>query len=185
MAGWLNTEESSSTSHPHNMSVLLLLTVSEDGRVMSTRHLLALGAALGVVLGACGDGDGTGPNPVDIAGTWSLAWTNMSGSGIRCQTSAIEYQIVQNGTTFTGNSNSTYTLSCTDGITTLTDTLTGAIITNGRITGNTVSFDLASSAAHQSGTVSGDTMSGTATWTLDLGTSGTIILRGPFAGHRV
>jgi hypothetical protein len=80
---------------------------------------------------------------------------------------------------------STYTLSCTDGITTLTDTLTGAIITNGRITGNAISFDLASSAAHQTGTVSGDTMSGTATWTLDLEASGTIILRGPFAGHRV
>jgi hypothetical protein len=68
---------------------------------------------------------------------------------------------------------------------TVTETFTAAIITNGRITRNTVSFDLATSVAHQSGTVSGDTMTGTATWTLDLGTSGTIILRGPFAGHRV
>lgn len=152
---------------------------------MFPRYLLAPGVALGVVLGACGDGGGTSPSPANIEGTWSLAWTDMSGAGIACSTTPIVYQITQNTTTFTGNSTSTYIISCTDGVTTVEDTLTGAIITNGRINGNSISFDLATSAAHQTGTVTGNTMSGTATWTLDLGSSGTVVLSGSFAGNRL
>ena len=137
------------------------------------------------LLTACGNDSGTGPSTPNIAGTWRITFTNLSGSGVSCGTTAIDYVITQSGNTFTGNSGSTYTFSCTDGVNTVSQSITGAVITNGQITGTSISFDLATNAAHQTGTLSGNSISGTSTWTLDLGSSGTVVLSGQFGGLRL
>jgi hypothetical protein len=138
------------------------------------------------LLSACGGSDGpTSPRTVDLSGTWRVAFTNLSGSGITCSTTGIDYLITQSGSTFTGTSNSVWILSCTDGITSVSDTAMGALISNGHVSGSTIDFDLATSSAHQTGTVSGNSMTGTSTWTVDLGSSGTLILRGQFGGVKL
>jgi hypothetical protein len=147
-------------------------------------RLGALGLALSL-LAACGGDSPTGPTTADIAGTWRITFTNMSGSGVTCGTSAIDYVVSQSGDTFSGTSNSTYTLSCTDGVSSGSEVLTGSIITNGHVSGSAISFDLATSAAHQTGAISGNSVSGSATWTIDLGTSGSVVLRGQFGGARL
>jgi hypothetical protein len=147
-------------------------------------RLGVLGLVLSL-LSACGGDSPTGPKTADISGTWRITFTNMSGSGVTCGTSAIDYVISQNGDTFTGTSNSTYSLGCTDGVSSQSETLTGAIITNGHLSGSSITFDLATSAAHQMGTISGNSVSGSATWTIDLGTSGSVVLRGQFGGARL
>jgi hypothetical protein len=147
---------------------------------------LAIACLALALLSACGGSDGpTAPRTADLSGTWRVAFTNLSGSGITCSTSGIDYTISQNGGTFTGTSNSAWILSCTDGVTSLSDTAVGAVISNGHVSGTTIDFDLATSSAHQSGTVSGNSMTGTSTWTLDLGSSGTLILRGQFGGVKL
>jgi hypothetical protein len=144
-------------------------------------------ASLGLaLLAACGGSDGpTAPRTPDISGTWRVSFSNLTGSGITCGSSAIDYVISQSGSTFTGTSSSTYTLTCTDGINTLSQTFTGATISNGHINGSAIDFDLATSAAHQTGTLSGNSMSGSATWSIDLGNSGTVVLRGQFGGVKL
>jgi hypothetical protein len=135
---------------------------------------------------ACGGGDdSTGPSPADLEGLWRITYSNVSGDGITCGTSAIDYTISQSGRTFTGTANSVYILQCTDGVSLVSDTLIGAIITNGHIDGRSVEFDLANSTFHQSGTISGNSISGTATWTVDLGDSETVVMRGRFGGARL
>lgn len=139
-----------------------------------------------VVLSACGGSDGpTSPRTVDLSGTWRIAFTNLSGSGITCNTTAIDYFVTQTGTTFSATSNSTYIFTCTDGIDTVSDTATGAIISNGHVNGSAIDFDLATTSAHQTGTVTGNSVSGSSTWTLDLGGSGTLVLRGQFGGVKL
>jgi len=134
---------------------------------------------------ACGSDNPAGPSIANVAGTWRITFTNMSGSGVTCSTTAIDYVITQSGATFTGTSSSTYTFTCTDGVNTISQSVTGGIITNGQITGTSISFDLATNAAHQTGTLSGNSISGTSTWTLDLGSSGTVVLIGQFGGLRL
>jgi hypothetical protein len=47
-------------------------------------------------------------------------------------------------------------------------------VLNGQISGNEVSFDLGTANFHQEGTVTGSSMAGTATWTFDEGSAGTL-----------
>jgi len=144
--------------------------------------VIGLAAAL---LSACGGDNPAGPSVANIAGTWRITYSNMSGSGVTCGTTAIDYVITQSGATFTGTSNSTYTFTCTDGVNTVSQTATGGIITNGQINGSSITFDLATSSAHQTGTLSGNSITGTSTWTIDLGSSGTVVLIGQFGGLRL
>lgn len=149
-------------------------------------HRLGIACLALTLLAACGGDDGpTSPKAVDLSGTWRITFTNLSGSGITCGTTGIDYVISQTGSTFTGSSPSTYRFTCTDGVSTESETLTGAVITNGQIDGSQVAFDLATSAAHQTGMVSGNSLTGSATWTLDLGGAGTVVLRGQFGGVRL
>ena len=147
-----------------------------------TRRLTPLLAL--VLFAACGGDGPAGPGAISISGAWRITWTNMSGSGVSCSTSSIEIQITQSGTTFTGSSNSSWTLTCIAGGATDSETFTGAAITSGQISGSTITFNLATSAAQQTGSISGNSISGTATWTLDLGT-GTLVLTGQFGGLKV
>jgi len=123
--------------------------------------LLALGLA------ACGGDKSTGPSDADIGGSWRITFTNMSGFGVSCNSNAFPLQITQSGSTFTG-SYGLGTFTCTGpGGSTSVDV--EGVVVNGTVDINAVAFDLDTQDAHQTGSVSGNSMSGTAWWRLDLG----------------
>lgn len=159
-----------------------------DGR-RHRRHLrIPLIAWLAVGIAACGSGSSgltapPPPPPADISGPWNLTFANMAGGGLACNTSAIAITIVQSGATFTGGGQTNWTLTCVSGGTTQSSTDSAATITNGTINGNTVRFSLATSATSQTGTVTGNTIAGTASWTVNVGTT-VVTLDGNFSMTR-
>ena len=148
---------------------------------------IPLAAWLAVAIAACGSGgEATAPPPpppADISGAWNLTFTNMTGGGLSCSTSAIAVTIVQSSATFTGSGQTSWTLSCVSGGTTQSSTDSAATITNGTINGNTVRFSLATSATNQIGTLTGNSIAGTASWTVNVG-NGVATLAGNFSMTR-
>jgi len=126
---------------------------------------------------ACGGGDSQGPKLADVAGAWRATWTNMSGGGHSCGLT-LAMTLTHQGTAFTG-SYSNAIVAC-DGQSSAP--FTGTVV-NGAVNGDQVSFDLDTTALHQTGSLSGASMSGPATWTLSSGTS-TIVLTGSWAATR-
>jgi hypothetical protein len=94
----------------------------------------------------------------------------MNGPDITCSADGGRLELNQTTGRFTG----TYrvqTLTC-NGMS--SNVSTGAVL-NGTIQGNQLAFDLNDAAFHQSGTLTGDEMSGSATWTLSIdGTAHTV-----------
>ncbi|HZN99166.1 MAG TPA: hypothetical protein VFB61_15640 [Gemmatimonadales bacterium] len=123
-----------------------------------------------VAVAACGgDDSGTGPvGSLNVGGTWNMSISNMSGSGASCSTSdPIRATIRQTGSSFTG----TYTggiLSCLTPTESFSTAVGSGAITNGQVGGSTISFDLGA-YGHHDGTLSGNSMSGSAEWTYDFG----------------
>ena len=132
--------------------------------------LLALGPA------ACGGDKSTGPSDANIEGSWQITFTNMSGSGVSCNSNAFPLQISQSGSTFTG-SYGVGTFTCTGPGGSASGNVQG-VVANGTVDINAVEFDLDTQDAHQSGSVSGNSMSGTAQWRFDLGGGQIVTLNG-------
>jgi hypothetical protein len=146
----------------------------------------AIALLLLTALVACGDDDGSGPStPADVAGTWSASMSNLSGSGISCSSSSpTQLTLNQTGETFTG-SYAGGEMACTGpGGGTSFEIEPGTVI-NGSVDGNSVTFDLDTPDARQTGTVDGNSMSGTARWTIDLGALiGIVTLNGTWSAAR-
>jgi hypothetical protein len=145
-------------------------------RRLSVVASLTLAASL-FFLGACGS-DSTGPEMPAVDGAWSLSLTNMSGSGISCSWSGITMTLTQSGTTFSGSySGGAYT--CTGGGESVSGNVGSGSVINGSIHGDNVTFQLDSPDTPLGGTISGASMSGTATMRYDLGSPyGVITLSG-------
>ncbi|SRR6266568_5546066 len=126
---------------------------------------------------ACGGGDSQGPKLADVAGAWRATWTNMSGGGHSCGLT-LTMTLTHQGTTLTGPYSNAI-LAC-DGQS--STPFTGTVV-NGTVNGDQVSFDLDTTALHQTGTLSGASMSGPATWTISNGIT-TIVLTGNWAATR-
>jgi hypothetical protein len=123
---------------------------------------------------ACGK-DSSGPS-VNLTGTWS-GTINLSGSGVGCAIS-LSMQLTQTGGAFNG----TYSNGSVNCNGQTQSGITGTII-NGVINGSSVSFDVDDPAAHQTGTVSGNSMNGTARWTLNT-QAGTVVLTGTWSATK-
>lgn len=154
---------------------------------MSNRARRALWLVLLSLLPAlpagCGGGDSTGPAE-DLTGDWTYAATDLAGSGVSCSVASLILTLRQSGGTFAGSGNGG-TLSCQSAADTASTTLDGVSVVNGRVSGQAVWFDFGSSDLHQSGSISGATITGAATWRLDLGSpTGVIVLSGPFSAAR-
>ncbi|MGH7510253.1 MAG: hypothetical protein ACREMZ_12400 [Gemmatimonadales bacterium] len=138
--------------------------------------LFALAAA------GCGD-DSTGPSEANLAGAWTLSATNVSGQGVSCNLSPTPVTISQSGTTFTG----TYgpgTVTCVSGTESVSFSVQGSVV-NGSVSGNAVQFDLDTQDVHHTGSLSGNSMSGTVRWTIDFGGDiGIVTLNGNWAAAR-
>lgn len=135
-------------------------------------------------LACADDGEGddvVGPSHPYVTGTWSYSMSNLSGGGISCFESGTTLTLYQSGTTFSG------TFSGGVFICDLNEVFVadGRVI-NGSVTSDSaVSFDMRTSDWHNSGTVSGNSMSGTATVPLDAGPPvGRVTLTGSFAAVR-
>jgi hypothetical protein len=142
-----------------------------------------LGMALVLGVSACGGDDATGPSNADVAGAWTFNASNLSGSGVSCNLSSTPLTLTSSGTTFSG-SYGPGTFTCVAGGQSVGGQIQGTIV-NGTIDGNAVAFDLDTQDFHQTGTVGGSSMSGTARWTFDLGGStGVVVLNGNWAAAR-
>ncbi len=136
-------------------------------------------AGLSLLLVACTDfTDPKTPDvsPTIVTGTWSYNATNMSGDGLTCSINVPAVTFSGSGSTFGG----TYgkgTISCGDSF---NSTFTAGPILGGRVFGNSVVFDFDIPEWGHTGTLSGNTISGTVI--LYLGTNSKIyVLSGSFS----
>ncbi len=142
-------------------------------RLMRSLFLFTL---LGLV--ACGGDNGTGPGS-SVDGVWSASLSNLSGSGVSCSSTApTQLTLNQTGNTFSGS----YTggeLTCSGPGGTFSDPVGSGSVVNGQINGNSLSFDLDTPDFHQIGTITGNSLSGTAQWRVDFGApTGVVTLNG-------
>ena len=130
--------------------------------------VLSVAVAL-LAVGCGGDSGGTGPNnDANVQGSWTLAVSNLSGRGVSCSSqSPMPITLNQSNNTFTG----TYgvgTIICVNGSDQVSFNVQGSIV-NGTVNGDNVSFDMDTQDFHHTGTVNGNSMSGTASWRFDFG----------------
>jgi hypothetical protein len=139
--------------------------------------------AAALLASACGGGDSAGPSDANLAGSWTLSASNVSGQGVSCGLGNTPVTISQSGGTFTG----TYgpgTITCVAGGQSSSGTTQGTIV-NGTVDVNAVQFDLDTQDFHHTGTVSGNSMSGSVRWTIDVGGSiGVVVLNGNWSAAR-
>jgi hypothetical protein len=79
----------------------------------------------------------------------------------------------QNTTTLVGSFSGGGVLTCTAPSGSSSSPIPSGSVVNGQINDNEVSFDLGSTSFHQTGTVTGSSMGGTATWTFPTGGAST------------
>jgi hypothetical protein len=144
------------------------------------RYVLLLAAATAIA--ACGDS--TAP-AADVSGSWSLTISNLAGGGATCDFTAMTLTLTQTGSTFSGT-HGTGTISCSGGGSSFTDPVGSGPIVNGTVGGSgSVAFDFETSDFHLSGTISGTSMSGTATLKVDAGAPvGVVTLTGNWGASR-
>jgi hypothetical protein len=133
-----------------------------------------LSIALLLALASCGGGrDAVGVGGgVNVTGSWSTT-INISNGSVTCVLT-FPMQLTQSGSTFTG----TYANGSVDCNGTVQTGAAGNIV-NGTLNGSSVTFDVDDANGHQTGTVNGSTMSGTAAWNV----SGTA-LSGTWQAHK-
>jgi autotransporter translocation and assembly factor TamB len=133
---------------------------------------------------SCGGDGPTAVDPSTLNGTWSASFTNLSGVGISCHSSSVTTTITTSGNTFTGTYGSG-TMTCAAGGQSQSGQFPSGAVVNGTINGNAVAFDLDTPDQHQTGTVSGNSMSGTATWKYNFGAPyGVVTLTGSWSASK-
>lgn len=142
------------------------------------RKLLPLIAV--AVLAACG-GDSSGPG-TSVAGSWLYSVSNLSSGSLTCSSSGTTLSITQSGSSFSG-SYSGGTLTCITPSGSSSVAIGGGAVVSGSISGNSVSFNLDTSDWHNSGTITGGSMSGTVTVHLTVDGT-TYTLTGNFGAAR-
>ena len=102
-----------------------------------------------------------------------------------CNITGVNATLTQVDNTFSGQINGDWSMTCIAGGQTETMTATGGVISNGVISGYRVSFSMATDDASQTGTISGNSMSGQATWRVDFGAPyGIVVVRGNWGAVR-
>jgi hypothetical protein len=126
------------------------------------RKPMSLLPVLGVLAGCSGESGGLALDAVDVSGSWNAVWLGMNGPGISCSADGGRLDLTSTGGGgFTGSFQVT-TLTCNGS----TGRASSGAVVNGNVFEDQVAFDLDNPSFHQTGRVSGDAMSGEATWTL-------------------
>ena len=139
-----------------------------------------------VFLACGGDDDGLmGPSISSVAGSWTYNMTNLSGGGLSCSATGTSMIFTQSASTFTGTYNGG-TLSCiSGGVTVSAPVGTGTVVNGSVTTAAAVSFDFDTQDWRNTGTLSGNSISGTVVVRIDLGApTGIITLSGNFSAAR-
>lgn len=148
----------------------------------ASRSARAVAAVLTIV--GCGGGGSTGPGSnLDLTGGW-LYETLLIGQGWQCVVPLVNLQLTQSGTTVTGTySDNGFACLGPSGASVFPNLGSGQI-TNGSISGASVSFDFGNTNWRHTGTVvvgsgSAAAMQGSAAGTMNLGAPwGTITFTG-------
>jgi len=140
--------------------------------------------AVSLLLAGCG-GDNTSPSGnVNVSGTWLLSLSNFSGGGLSCSGSGVQLGLSQSSTVFTGT-HVGGTLTCLANGQTVSGQLAQGTILNGTVAGSTINFDVDTPDSHFTGTVTGNSMSGTGTDKEDFGAPvGVIVLTGSWGATK-
>lgn len=120
----------------------------------------------GVGLAAC-SGDSTGSSGPQVAGVWRLDITNFNSGPVSCLDTGVTMTLQQAGESFSG----TYSggqFKCSSAVGSDSAPTSGKVV-HGSLSGTSVQFDLDTTAWHQTGTISGTTMSGLVNATLVVG----------------
>lgn len=147
------------------------------------RRLMALVVTVSLI--ACESGV-TQPNGINLTGLWAYSAPKLSEpGGSTCSRTGLALGLTQVDTLLIGStSGSTWDCIGPTGITT-TGPRPSFQITNGRVHGDSVWFDLQTDDMHQVGTVKGDSMSGVATQLIHLSNPTRIVtMTGPFVALR-
>jgi len=139
-----------------------------------------------VALAACGGGGGGSTGPVDatVNGSWTGTVTNVTGSGVTCNMTGVVMNLAQADTTFTGSYTVTH-LTCVGPGGTQNGGPFAGTIANGTIVNANVAFDMDTPEIHFTGTKSGNRLTGSTVWTLDLGPpTGVVVLTGSWTASR-
>jgi hypothetical protein len=136
------------------------------------RKRMSLLSVLGVLAGCGGESGGLAVDAADVTGSWNAVWQGMNAPGVSCSADGGRLDLTSTGGGgFTGSFQVT-TLTCNGS----TGRASSGAVVNGNVFQDQVVFDLNDASFHQTGRVSGDAMSGQATWTLVIsGTAHTVI----------
>jgi hypothetical protein len=138
---------------------------------------------------ACSSDGPTGTSTSALNGTWRFTFTNMSGVSlggtVTCTATLIDFRLTQSGSRFSGVQVGSGRITCSgQGDVIVDEPVDSETIVNGRINGSNVSFRLGSVPGQHTGTVSGSSIPGTATWEFTEGTE-TTTLNGQFTAARL
>ena len=139
---------------------------------MSRKGTVVTAVAMIVAVSACSDSSGPSPYP-DIDGTWTYTASmsaSVGGTTMTCDMTNFRLSIKQSGGTFTG----TYSQGSMDCIANGQDYsqsgFMGSVVDGNVTEAGAIRFDFDTADLHQTGTCTETAMSGTANWTIDVGT---------------
>jgi hypothetical protein len=126
------------------------------------RKRMSLLPVLGALAGCGGDSGGLAVEAADVTGSWNAVWQGLNGPGVSCSADGGRLDLTSTGGGgFTGSFRVT-TLTCNG----RTGGGSSGAVLNGNVFQDQVVFDLNDAAFHQTGRLSGEAMSGQATWTV-------------------
>ncbi len=118
-----------------------------------------------------------------ISGRWSYNASNIVSGTVNCTITGVTMNLTQSGSTFTGTTLGGTFRCMAPGIAPVEEDLGNDVIANGQVNGNSVSFDIGTPDIHNTGTRSGESISGQITIRLVLST-GVVNLVGNFSAVR-
>jgi len=140
---------------------------------MRTRTLSTIALSIVIAASGCGD-DGTAPPaPLDVSGVWSYQAPDLVWGPVVCQMTGVTATLLQSDNTFSGTTTGGV-IACQSGETSGSRDLVDYAVTDGSVTGTSITFTIASleqgsdvSITHV-GTVTDNSMSGTVTAQFEL-----------------
>ena len=145
------------------------------------RRMLIVAAVL--ILAGCGK-DSSGPSIPNLAGNWTYNTSNLTGAGLSCLSTGTTMVLTHSSSTAFTGTYSDGTLTCTSGGTPESFAIGNGTIVSGTVGQTAVAFDMDTQDWHNTGNVSGRSMSGTVHVVFSDGVT-TFVLNGNFsASHQ-
>jgi hypothetical protein len=153
-----------------------------EGAVMRSRAVLCVAAVVAAMgLAACASS--TAPGGISVGGHWNVTVSNLSGAGHVCNGS-----FVTNFTQSLGTFNGQYAgsnITCTTNGTSTAIGASSGTVSDGKVSGQTISYSLDNNPIDFTGTVNQTQMSGAVSWSKDFGDgNGPVTLSGSWTAQK-